>query len=290
MKLNELRYFIAVAEERHFGRAAQKCFISQPALSIGIKNLEASMEISLFERTTNEVLLTPEGEKALPKARRIFELVDELFTLSHESNSMEGRFNLGVIFTIAPYLLPRMIPVLRKNAPEIQLHIYENMTDSLLPMLKTGEIDAAILALPISDPTFEVIELYEEPFYVVTPKDHPLAEKEIISPGEIHEYDPLLLNIGHCFRDQVLDSCKEINATNSHHHSLETIRNIVAAGHQISVLPKYALMDDHLSELLHYIPFTEPVPTRKVALIYRKEFTQMRKIEMIAQCILDLKL
>ncbi len=290
MKLNELRYFIAVAEERHFGRAAQKCFISQPALSIGIKNLEASMEVSLFERTTNEVLLTPEGEKALPKARRIFELVDELFSLSKDSDSIEGRFNLGVIFTIAPYLLPKMIPVLRKYAPEMQLNIYENMTDSLLPMLKTGEIDAAILALPINDPTFEVIELYEEPFYVVTPKDHPLADKKEVSPDMIHEYDPLLLNIGHCFRDQVLDSCKEINATNSHHHSLETIRNIVAAGHQISVLPKYALMDDHLVDLLSYIPFAEPVPTRKVALVYRKEFTQMRKIEMIAKCVKELNL
>ncbi|GGZ88686.1 LysR family transcriptional regulator [Ignatzschineria indica] len=290
MKLNELRYFIAVAEERHFGRAAQKCFISQPALSIGIKNLEASMDVSLFERTTNEVLLTPEGEKALPKARKIFELVDELLSLSKESDSIEGRFNLGIIFTIAPYLLPRMIPLLREAAPELQLNLFENMTDNLLPMLKTGEIDAAILALPIADPTFEVIELYEEPFFVITPKEHPLNEKEVISPDEIHEYDPLLLNIGHCFRDQVLDRCKEINATSSHHHSLETIRNIVAAGHQISVLPKYALTDDHLSELLHYIPFTEPVPTRKVALVYRKEFTQMKKIETIAKCIKDLNL
>lgn len=290
MKLNELRYFIAVAEERHFGRAAQKCFISQPALSIGIKNLEASMEVSLFERTTNEVLLTPEGEKALPKARRIFELVDELLSLSKESDSIDGRFNLGIIFTIAPYLLPKMIPSLREAAPEMQLNLFENMTDSLLPMLKTGEIDAAILALPIADPTFEIIELYEEPFYVITPKDHPLSEKEMISPDEIHEYDPLLLNIGHCFRDQVLDRCKEINATNSHHHSLETLRNIVAAGHQISVLPKYALTDDNLGSLLHYIPFTEPAPTRKVALVYRKEFTQMRKIETIAKCIQDLHL
>jgi len=116
MKLNELRYFIAVAEERHFGRAAQKCFISQPALSIGIKNLEASMDVALFERTTNEVLLTPEAEKALPKARRIFELVDEMLSLSKESDSIEGRFNLGIIFTIAPYLLPRVIPSLRKES------------------------------------------------------------------------------------------------------------------------------------------------------------------------------
>src|SRR5699024_7588986 len=128
MKLNELRYFIAVAEERHFGRAAQKCFISQPALSIGIKNLEASMDVSLFERTTNEVLLTPEGEKALPKARRIFELVDELLSLSKESDSIDGRFNLGIIFTIAPYLLPKVIPSLRKAAPELQLNLFENMT------------------------------------------------------------------------------------------------------------------------------------------------------------------
>src|SRR5699024_5834405 len=160
------------------------------ALSIGIKNLEASMDVSLFERTTNEVLLTPEGEKALPKARRIFELVDELLSLSKESDSIDGRFNLGIIFTIAPYLLPKVIPSLRKAAPELQLNLFENMTDSLLPMLKTGEIDAAILALPIADPTFEVIELYEEPFFVITPKDHPLNDKTIISPEEIHEYDP----------------------------------------------------------------------------------------------------
>lgn len=290
MKLNELRYFIAVAEEKHFGRAAQKCFISQPALSIGVKNLETSMGVSLFERTTNEVLLTPAGKKALPKARQIFELVNELMALSIDSDSLDGSFNLGVIFTIAPYLLPKVIPCLREEAPEMILNIYENMTDNLIPMLKTGEIDAAIMALPISDPTFEIIELYEEPFYVITPKEHPLSTKKSISASEIHEYDPLLLNVGHCFRDQVLDQCKEINAAQSHHHSLETIRNIVASGHQISVLPKYALTEDHLKDYLHYIPFTDPVPTRKVALVYRKEFTQTKKVELLAECIRNLNL
>ncbi len=290
MKLNELRYFIAVAEEKHFGRAAQKCFISQPALSIGIKNLEHSMGVTLFERTTNEVLLTPAGAEALPMARKIFELVNDLESLSIDSDSLEGDLKLGIIFTIAPYLLPKFIPSLRDQAPELSLNIYENLTDNLIPMLKTGEIDAAIMALPVTDTTLEVIKLYEEPFYLVTPKGHPLSERKSISVEEIHEYSPLLLNIGHCFRDQVLDQCKEINASQSHHHSLETIRNVVAAGHKVSVLPKYALMKDHLSEYLAYVPFEAPVPTRKVGLVYRKEFTQMKKIELLAKTIKDLNL
>ncbi|MDG9728894.1 LysR substrate-binding domain-containing protein [Ignatzschineria sp. RMDPL8A] len=290
MKLNELRYFIAVAEEKHFGRAAQKCFISQPALSIGIKNLEYSMGVSLFERTTNEVLLTAAGQEALPKARQIFELVNELRSLSIDSDSLDGEFKLGIIFTIAPYLLPKIIPSLRDRAPDLSLNIYENLTENLIPMLKTGEIDAAIMALPVSDPTFEIIELYEEPFYVITPKDHPLSKRKEISASEIHEYNPLLLNVGHCFRDQIIDQCKEINATQSHHHSLETIRNIVAAGHDISVLPKYALMQDHLEEFLAYVPFKDPVPKRRVVLVYRKEFTQTKKVELLADCIKDLNL
>ncbi len=290
MKLNELRYFIAVAEEKHFGRAAQKCFISQPALSIGIKNLEHSMGATLFERTTNEVLLTPVGAEALPKARRIFEIVAELESLRIDSDSLEGDLKLGIIFTIAPYLLAKFIPELRDKAPELSLNIFENMTDNLIPMLKNGEIDVAILALPINDNTLEAVKVYEEPFYLVTPKNHPLADRKSVSVDEIHEYSPLLLNVGHCFRDQVLDQCKEINASHSHHHSLETIRNVVAAGHKVSVLPKYALTEDHLSDYISCVPFEEPVPTRKVAVVYRKEFTQMKKIELLIDTIKALEL
>lgn len=290
MKLNELRYFIAVAEERHFGRAAQKCFISQPALSIGIKNLEISMETTLFERTTNEVLLTPAGEKALPLARQVLGLISELEAINIDENSLEGELKLGIIFTIAPYLLPRVIPSLREMAPELFLNIYENMTENLIPMLKTGVIDAAIMSLPIPDSTFEIIDLYEEDFYVIAAKSHPIAKRKSIDAAEVHDHNPLLLNVGHCFRDQVIDQCKEINPSQSHHHSLETIRNIVATGHDISVLPEYAITQDRVGDLLAYIPFKKPIPKRRVVLAYRKEFSQKRKVEIIAETIRALKL
>ncbi len=290
MKLNELRYFLAVAEEKHFGRAAQKCFISQPALSIGIKNLEYSLGVTLFERSASEVFLTPEGMEALPKVKQIFSLVDELKQLQISINTAEGELKIGTIFTIAPYLLPRIIPILKSVAPELTLNIFENITDNILPMLKTGEIDVAILALPIYDNSLVVEELYEEDFYVITPKNHPLAKEKSVDASEIRDYDPLLLNVGHCFRDHVLDQCKDISANNAHHHSLETIRNIVASGQGISVLPKYALVQDHIQNMIACIPFKEPVPKRKVGLVYRKEYTQTKKIEVLSQCIHSLNL
>lgn len=290
MKLNELRYFLAVAEEKHFGRAAQKCFISQPALSIGIKNLEYSLGVTLFERSASEVFLTPEGLEALPKVKQIFSIVQQLKELRVSINSAQGELKLGIIFTIAPYLLPKVIPVLKASAPELTLNIYENTTDNIIPMLKSGEIDAAIVALPIYEPSLAIDELYDEEFFVITPKNHPLANESSIDPSIIHEYDPLLLNIGHCFRDQVVEQCPEISSNNAHHYSLETIRNIVASGQGISVLPKYALIQDHLQELISCIPFKGAVPKRKIGLIYRKEYTQLKKLELLSECIKSLHL
>ncbi|ELV08031.1 hydrogen peroxide-inducible genes activator [Wohlfahrtiimonas chitiniclastica] len=290
MKLNELRYFLAVAEEKHFGRAAQKCFISQPALSIGIKNLEYSLGVTLFERSASEVFLTPEGLEALPKVKQIFAIVQQLKELRVSINSAQGELKLGIIFTIAPYLLPRVIPVLKEAAPELTLNIFENTTDNIIPMLKSGEIDAAIVALPIYEPSLAVDELYDEEFYVITPKHHPLSGESSIDAAVIHEYDPLLLNIGHCFRDQVVEQCPEISSNNAHHYSLETIRNIVASGQGISVLPKYALINDHVQELIACIPFKAPVPKRKIGLVYRKEYTQLKKLELLSECIKSLHL
>ncbi|KZS23788.1 hydrogen peroxide-inducible genes activator [Wohlfahrtiimonas chitiniclastica] len=279
-----------MAEEKHFGRAAQKCFISQPALSIGIKNLEYSLGVTLFERSASEVFLTPEGLEALPKVKQIFAIVQQLKELRVSINSAQGELKLGIIFTIAPYLLPRVIPVLKEAAPELTLNIFENTTDNIIPMLKSGEIDAAIVALPIYEPSLAVDELYDEEFYVITPKHHPLSGESSIDAAVIHEYDPLLLNIGHCFRDQVVEQCPEISSNNAHHYSLETIRNIVASGQGISVLPKYALINDHVQELIACIPFKAPVPKRKIGLVYRKEYTQLKKLELLSECIKSLHL
>jgi LysR family hydrogen peroxide-inducible transcriptional activator len=292
MTLNELRYLVAVAQERNFGRAAQKCFVSQPALSVAVQKLEDELGAQVFERGKNEVTVTPVGARIVEQAQRVLEESSRIREIAQAGrNQLFGPLKLGVIYTIAPYLLPDLIPVLHERAPEMPLDIEENLTENLEVALKSGRIDAAIVALPFAPPGVVTELLYEEPFQVVVPASHKWARRKLVHPAELATEKTILLNVGNCFRDQVLESCPELNRADAHisrTNSLETVRNMVASGLGISVLPRDALTPKYHSRMVVPVPFGKPVPTRRVALAFRRSFPRPDAItairEAVAQC------
>ena len=203
-------------------------------------------------------------------------------------NQLAGLFRLGAIYTVAPYLLPDLVPALNALAPDMPLEIEENITEQLEAALKTGRIDAAIIALPFQPPGIVTEFLYEEPFQVVVPQRHPWAKRKTIDPSELAGEHAILLNVGHCFRDQVLESCPELNrgdAPVTRSNSLETIRNMVASGLGISVLPRDALTPKYHSRLVVPVPFAKPVPSRRIALAYRRSFPRPAAIAAIREAV-----
>jgi LysR family hydrogen peroxide-inducible transcriptional activator len=291
MTLNELRYVVAIAQEKSFGRAAQRCFVSQPALSVAIQKLEDELGLQLFERGKTEVTVTPVGERIVEQAQKVLEEATRIRDIAQAGrNQLVGLFRLGLIYTVAPYLLPDLIPALNARAPQMPLEIEENLTEHLEAALKTGRIDAAIIALPFQ-PTGIVTEfLYEEPFQVVVPQQHKWAKRKAIQPSELSTEHTILLHVGHCFRDQVLDACPELNRSDApitRTNSLETIRNMVASGLGVSVLPRDALTPKYHSRLVVAVPFTRPVPTRRIALAYRKSFPRPAAVAAIRDAVLE---
>ncbi len=289
MTLNELKYLVAVAQERNFGRAAQKCFVSQPALSVAVQKLEEELGTQVFERGKSEVTITPVGNRIVEQAQRVLEEAARVREIAQAgSNQLVGTLRLGVIYTVAPYLLPDLIPALHDRAPQMPLDIEENLTENLEQALKSGRIDAAIVALPF--PPLGVITefLYEEPFQVVVPATHKWAKRKSVSPDELAGEHTILLNVGHCFRDQVLESCPELNRANAHvprTNSLETVRNMVASGLGISVLPRDALTPRYHSRMVVPVPFAKPIPTRRVALAYRRSFPRPAAMNAIREAV-----
>ena len=233
MTLTELRYVVAVADERHFGRAAERCYVSQPSLSAAIKNLEDELGVLIFERGKGEVLVTPIGAEVVAQARRALAEAGRVKSVAAQGrNPLEGPLRLGVIHTVAPYLLPDLVAVLAKSAPRMPLDIEENLTANLDGMLKSGQIDAAIVALPYGEPGIAVRPLYSEAFRVIVPAKHRWARRHAIRADELAAENLLLLNVGHCFRDQVLDACREFSRAphqGKQGNSLETIRNMVSS-------------------------------------------------------------
>src|SRR3954471_7284390 len=295
MTLTELRYVVALAQERHFGRAAQKCFVPQPTLSLALAKLEDELGVKLFERNKNEVLVTARGQQIVEQARRVLDEVGKIQHLARGSpDQLSGALRLGVIPTIGPYLLPDLVPCLKKRAPGMPLVIEENLTGNLAPMLREGELDVVIIALPFSLPGVKTLVVYEEPFSVVVPEGHRWQSRKAVKPGELAGENMLVLNSGHCFRDQVLEACPgqpntalpEGRAGNS----LETIRNMVASGLGISVLPCSALTPRYASKLLKVVPFSAPAPSRKVALAWRQSFDRPAAVEVLADSIRSVKL
>jgi LysR family transcriptional regulator, hydrogen peroxide-inducible genes activator len=289
MTFNELRYIVAVAQERSFGRAAQRCFISQPALSVAIQKLEEELGAQLFERAKAEISVTPVGERVVEQAQKVLEEAARIRDIAQAGrNQLVGVFRLGAIHTVAPYLLPDLIPSLNERAPEMPLEIEENLTELLEVGLKSGRIDAAIVALPFAPPGVVADFLYEEPFQVVVPKRHPWAKRKSVDASELGTEHTILLGVGHCFRDQVLESCPELNRGGNaitRTNSLETIRNMVASGLGVSVLPRDALAPKYHSQLVVPVPFVKPVPSRRIALAYRKSFPRPAAIAVIREAV-----
>ena len=289
MTFNELRYIVAVAQDKNFSRAAQRCFVSQPALSVAIQKLEEELGAQLFERGKSEVSVTPVGERIVEQAQKVLEEASRIRDIAQAGrNQLVGPFRLGVIYTVAPYLLPDLIPALNAHAPQMPLEIEENLTEQLEGALKTGRIDAAIIALPFQPPSVVADFLYEEPFQVVVPLRHRWAKRRTIHPSELADEHTILLNVGHCFRDQVLDACPELNrgaAPVTRSNSLETVRNMVASGLGVSVLPRDALTPKYHSRLVVSVPFSKPVPSRRIALAYRKSFPRPAAIAAIRDAV-----
>jgi LysR family transcriptional regulator, hydrogen peroxide-inducible genes activator len=291
MTLNELRYVVAIAQERSFGRAAHRCFVSQPALSVAIQKLEEELGTQLFERGKTEVTVTPVGERIVEQAQKVLEEATRIRDIAQAGrNQLVGLFRLGVIYTVAPYLLPDLVPALNARAPQMPLEIEENLTEHLEAALKTGRIDAAIIALPFQPSGMMTELLYEEPFQVVVPQQHKWAKRKSVQPAELSTEHTILLNVGHCFRDQVLDACPELNRSDApitRTNSLETIRNMVASGLGVSVLPRDALTPKYHSRLVVAVPFARPVPTRRIALAHRKSFPRPAAIAAIRDAVLE---
>jgi len=294
MTLTELRYIVAVATERHFGRAAERCFVSQPSLSASVKNLEDELGVQIFERGKGDVLVTPVGEEIVAQARRALDEAARVKAVAkHGLDPLDGPLRLGVIHTVAPYLLPELVAALRQSAPKMPLDIEENMTANLDEMLKAGLIDAAILALPYGGAGIEVMPLYSESFRVIVPAKHRWARRKAIAADELTEENLLLLNVGHCFRDQVLDACREFvraPVQGKQGNSLETIRNMVMSGMGISVLPATALTPKYANPLVRAIDFAPPAPTRRMVIATRTGFPRMAAIHKVRQATETLRL
>jgi len=289
MKLSVLRYLVAFAEEGSFSKAAEKCHVSQPTLSVALQNFEAELGVALIERSKGHVALTDLGWQVVGQARKTLDEARRIEQVAQlGKDPLAGDFRLGVIHTIGPYLLPELIAAMKQTAPNTHLFIEESMTALLADSLKYGAVDAAIVALPFDIPGIRTQPLYDEPFEVVVPKGHPWARRKKIAPKEVRGNDVLVLKAGNCFREQVLDACPEIShAEGSTHegHSIETVRCMVASGYGISVLPAGCLGGIYKNSLVVPIPFEEPAPARRVALAWRQGFPRLQAIEAIIKAV-----
>jgi LysR family hydrogen peroxide-inducible transcriptional activator len=297
MTLTELKYIVAVARERHFGRAAEACFVSQPTLSVAIKKLEEELGVLLFERGAAEVAVTPIGEQVVEQAQRVLEQSHAIREIANQGKDpLSGPIRLGVIPTIGPYLLPPLVRRMIGQTPGMSLLLQENFTAKLVELLRQGEIDVAILADPFADHGLVTQALYDEPFVVAVPAGHAWAGRKAVRSEELKSEKMLLLGAGHCFRDHVLEVCPELSRYSQatagiqktfEGSSLETIRHMVSLGIGITVLPAMAATDGGADGLLRYLPFEPPAPTRRVVLAWRKSFSRQAALEALRQTVLQ---
>jgi LysR family hydrogen peroxide-inducible transcriptional activator len=300
MTLTELKYIVAVARERHFGRAADACLVSQPTLSVAIKKLEEELEVKLFERSANEVGLTPLGDEIVRQAQSVLEQAAAIKEIAKRGKDpLAGTVRLGVIYTIGPYLLPELVKQVMQRNPQMSLMLQENFTVKLLEQLRAGEIDCAILAEPFPDTNLAVAALYDEPFWLAAPPQHPLAKKESVTADDLKRENLLLLGSGHCFRDHVLEVCPEFARFSSNPEgirknfegsSLETIKHMVAAGMGVTLVPSLSIpfqpQTGGASLPLVYVPFAGEPPMRRVVLVWRRSFTRYEAIAALRNAIM----
>ena len=294
MTLTELRYIVTLAQEQHFGRAAERCHVSQPTLSVGVKKLEDELGVMIFERSKSAVRTTPVGEGIVAQAQKVLESAQGIRELAQVGkNQLAAPLRVGAIYTVGPYLFPHLIPQLHRVAPQMPLYIEENFTHVLRDKLRNGELDAIIIALPFQEADVLTKVLYDEPFTVLMPANHPWTAKTSIDSALLNDKSLLLLGEGHCFRDQVLEACptlgkgSEINKhTTVESSSLETIRHMVASGLGISVLPLSAVDSHHYAPgVIAVRPLAPPVPFRTVAIAWRASFPRPKAIDVLADSI-----
>ena len=313
MTLTELKYIVAVARERHFGRAAEACFVSQPTLSVAVKKLEEELDVKIFERSSNEVTITALGEDIVRQAQSVLDQAAEIKEIAKRGKDpLAGVLTLGVIYAIGPYLLPDLVRQSIARTPQMPLMLQENFTVKLLEMLRTGEIDCAILAEPFPDTGLAIAPLYDEPFLAAVPSTYPLAQQESISTQQLKNETVLLLGAGHCFRDHVLEVCPEFARYASNAEgirrsfegsSLETIKHMVAAGMGVTLVPRLSVANDALQSprrrrsdepYIRYLPIVEPdgsaPPKRRVSLVWRRSFTRYEAIAALRNAIHACKL
>lgn len=296
MTLTELRYIVALAREKHFGRAAEKCHVSQPTLSVAVKKLEDSLDIVLFERNSGEVRPTTIGEQVVAQAERVLSEAARVSEIAAAGRDpLAGPLRLGVIYTIGPWLLPALVPRLKQRAPKMPLIIAEGYTEVLVEKLKNFELDILVLALPVNEPGIVAQPVYDEPFRLLLPVSHPWVKQKALSTSQLLEEPLLMLGPGNCFRDQVLDLCARASHGQSpqvlESSSLETIRHMVASGVGVTVMPASSV--DTLAKndpLLRVRPFTEPTPTRRVGLVWRASFPRHQAIDIMRAALLDCQL
>ena len=308
MTLTELKYIVALAREKHFGRAADACFVSQPTLSVAIKKLEEELDVKLFERSANEVAVTSLGDEIVRQAQSVLEQAANIKEIAKRGKDpLAGPLKLGVIYTIGPYLLPSLVRQAIATTPQMPLMLQENFTVKLLEMLRTGEIDCAIMAEPFPDTGLATANLYDEPFMAAVPSNHAFAKRKEITGEELKSETMLLLGNGHCFRDHVLEVCPEFARFSSDAEgirksfegsSLETIKHMVAAGMGVTVVPRLSVPKEalgvagkrkkSLDTYVRYLPIVEgkdAPPTRRVVLAWRRSFTRYEAIAALRNAI-----
>ena len=312
MTLTELKYIVAVARERHFGKAADSCFVSQPTLSVAIKKLEDELDLKLFERNSSEITVTPLGEQIVLQAQRVIEEAGHIKEIAKRGKDpLAAPLSLGLIYTVAPYVLPALMRQVIDRTPQMPLILHENFTHKLLAMLRQGEIDCAILAEPFDDAALATAPLYDEPYCVAVPSTHVLAKQPSVSVAELESENLLLLGNGHCFRNHVLGVCPDTRESPTGRgpagsasalgirrsfegSSLETIKHMVAAGMGVTLMPRLAMPIETKrsktdSLYVKYLPLKlakdEVEPTRRIVLAWRRSFTRYEAIAALRNAI-----
>lgn len=283
MNIRDLKYLIAVAETENFSRAAEICYISQPTLSMQIKKLEDELGVQIFERSNKSVMITPTGKVLIEQARKILREVDSLKQIAnYAQDPFAGEFRLGIIPTIGPYLLPKLLSLQKKYLPKLELIVFEHKSQTLITELRSGLLDAIILALPISQDGLMVHTLFSEAFILALPKKHRLSNKQQIDVADIENENVLLLEEGHCLRDQSLAICQRHGTKDREGFkatSLETLRHLVAAGAGVTLLPEMATTQKQNN--IDLKPFRKPIPTRQVGMAWRQNSARLMCCEKL---------
>ncbi len=293
MNLRALKYLVKLAELQHFSKAAEACFVSQPTLSTQIRKLEEELGVQLVERAPRNVQLTPIGKEVAERARHVLRDVEQIHAAARRSRDPEkGTLRLGIFPTLAPYLLPHVVPGIRARFPYMKLQLAEEKTDDILRLLESGDLDAGLLALPVDDDSLEHLELFEEPFVMAAPDTHQLATRERVRLSDLADSELLLLEEGHCLRDQALEVCAMSGArerVDFHATSMETLRQMVAADVGVTLMPVLAVKPPIATTAnIALRPFEDPAPSRTIGLFWRKSSPLTQLMQDLAVCLRDL--